>query len=73
MSGKKERSKNHLLGDRVLQRLYKLNMKQNELAKKLGIAESTLNQWISYKREARVSDLVNISNALNVITQKLLH
>jgi plasmid maintenance system antidote protein VapI len=40
----------------------KNNLKQYELAKKLGIPESTLNRWLKQK--------TNISNAYQIILKK---
>lgn len=56
----------------MLQRLFELKMRQNELASHLDVADNTVNQWVNYKREPRVSKLVDMSNFLYCSTDFLV-
>lgn len=61
------------IGDKILYLRQKLDMKQKELADKVGITEATLSRYENGKRNPRGDIAAKLAKALGVTTDYLLN
>ena len=61
------------IGDKILYLRQKLDMKQRELADKVGITEATLSRYENGKRNPRGDIAAKLAKALGVTTDYLLN
>ncbi len=61
------------IGDKILYLRQKLDMKQKELADKVGITEATLSRYENGKRNPRGDIAAKLAKALDVTTDYLLN
>ena len=61
-----------LLGSRIAESLRNQNMKQKELAMRIGVTETVISRYISGDREPKPEVLANIATALQVTSDYLL-
>ena len=60
------------LKDRVIELLKQREMKQKELAERIGVTESALSRYLSEEREPDLETLSNMATVLHTTTDYLL-
>lgn len=63
----------HIFSTRLTKEMYKQGINRRELAELSGVSENTISNYINENREPKITNIIKISEALEIPVNKLIY